>query len=110
MMKLVEATRLFGGTGGDSFDHGVHTTIRELVIYSSEVIESIQIEYDQDGQSKWSDTHGRKEGKKNTVSFSCLYLILLLDNVFLDTLVHAVTFLTIHVLLNSHANIFFLPM
>ncbi|KAM7505700.1 hypothetical protein LguiB_004604 [Lonicera macranthoides] len=67
VMKLVEATRLFGGTGGNSFDDGVHTTIRKLVIYSSEVIESVQIEYDYDGQSKWSDTHGRKEGQKNTV-------------------------------------------
>ncbi|KAM7461372.1 hypothetical protein LguiA_029493 [Lonicera macranthoides] len=57
----------FGGQGGDSWDDGAHTAIVKLIIYSSEVIESIQIEYDDNGQLKCSDTHGRKEGKKHTV-------------------------------------------
>ena len=58
----------FGGQGGGSWDDGAHIAIVKLIIYSSEVIESIQITYDDNGQSKRSDMHGRKEGKKHTVS------------------------------------------
>lgn len=58
----------YGGKGGDKWDDGVHTTVRQLIIYSSQVIESIRIEYDKNGQSKWSDTHGREVGTRNTVS------------------------------------------
>ncbi|KAM7505699.1 hypothetical protein LguiB_004603 [Lonicera macranthoides] len=64
---LVETAGPFGGEGGDSWDDGVHTAVRKLIIFSSEVIESIQIEYDENGKSKWSNTYGRKEGKINTV-------------------------------------------
>ncbi|KAM7461366.1 hypothetical protein LguiA_029487 [Lonicera macranthoides] len=64
---FVETTGPFGGQGGGSWDDGAHTTIRKLIIYSEPVIQSIQIEYDENGRSKSSKMHGRKEGKKNTV-------------------------------------------
>ncbi|KAM7461368.1 hypothetical protein LguiA_029489 [Lonicera macranthoides] len=57
----------FGGRGRDSWDDGAHTAIVKLIIFSSEVIESIQIEYVDNGQPKCSGTHGRKEGLKHTV-------------------------------------------
>lgn len=52
----------FGGQGWDPWDDRIHNSVRELVIYSLEVIESIQIEYDENGQLNWSATHGRIEG------------------------------------------------
>ncbi|KAM7500413.1 hypothetical protein LguiA_024827 [Lonicera macranthoides] len=56
-----------GRQGLSSYDDGVHTTVRQLIITSSEVIESIQIEYDDLGKSKWSSIHGRKQGTINKV-------------------------------------------
>ncbi|KAM7465398.1 hypothetical protein LguiB_012960 [Lonicera macranthoides] len=58
----------FGGQGGDLWDDGTHTAIVKLIIYSSKVIESIQIEYDDNGQLKCSDTHGKEKGVKHTVA------------------------------------------
>uniref|UniRef100_A0A5B6YS50 Jacalin-type lectin domain-containing protein n=1 Tax=Davidia involucrata TaxID=16924 RepID=A0A5B6YS50_DAVIN len=58
----------FGGVGGSSWDDGVHSTIRKLIIFTSEVISSIQIEYDDKGQSNWSETHGSERGTRNTVT------------------------------------------
>ncbi|KAA8544820.1 hypothetical protein F0562_019589 [Nyssa sinensis] len=52
----------FGGRGGDSWNDGIYTTVRQLVIYSGPVIDSIQIEYDENGQSKWSEKHGENDG------------------------------------------------
>lgn len=60
----------FGGEGGDLWNDGVHTTIRKLIIFSSEAIHSIEIEYDDNGQSKWSNRHGKKQGKRESVSLS----------------------------------------
>ena len=60
-----------GGNGEDSWDDGPHTAVRHLIIYSSSVIESIQIEYDDKGRSKLAEMHGRQGpqgGIKNTVS------------------------------------------
>ncbi|KAM7461370.1 hypothetical protein LguiA_029491 [Lonicera macranthoides] len=64
---FVETTGPFGGQGGEPWDDGSHTMIRKLIIYSWPVIQSIQIEYDDNGQSKYSEMHGRKEGIMNTV-------------------------------------------
>lgn len=68
-----------GGEGGNSWNDEVHTSVRQLIIYSSsDVVESIQIEYDNKGESKWSDIHGRTNGTKNTVSYLTSFCILLL--------------------------------
>ncbi|KAM7465415.1 hypothetical protein LguiB_012977 [Lonicera macranthoides] len=61
MVVLVVTVKPFGGQSKDSWDDEAHTTIVKLIIYSSEVIESIQIEYDNNGQLKCSDTHSRKD-------------------------------------------------
>lgn len=58
----------YGGTGGSRWDDGVHTAVRQVIIFTSQVIESIQIEYDKNGQSKWSEIHGRGRGTRNPVS------------------------------------------
>ncbi|KAL6193661.1 hypothetical protein ACLB2K_034745 [Fragaria x ananassa] len=46
-------------SGGDRFDDGVHSSVRQLVIcYSPSSIRYIQIEYDDNGKSYWSQKHG----------------------------------------------------
>ncbi|XP_059666850.1 mannose/glucose-specific lectin-like [Cornus florida] len=59
----------FGGKGGKSWDDGIYTGIKQFIIYSGQVIDSIQIEYDLNGQSKLSQKHGGEGGVKNTVKF-----------------------------------------
>ncbi|KAK9933309.1 hypothetical protein M0R45_020510 [Rubus argutus] len=44
--------------GEDSFDDGVHSTVKRLVITHEVFIQSIQIEYDDNGSPIWSDRHG----------------------------------------------------
>ena len=51
----------FGSEGGDDiWDDGVHSTVRQLVIHADgdSGIRWIQIEYDDNGKSVWSDKHG----------------------------------------------------
>lgn len=46
-------------SGGERFDDGVHSTVRQVVLCSSlSSILYIQIEYDDDGSSSWSRKHG----------------------------------------------------
>ncbi|KAL6188486.1 hypothetical protein ACLB2K_039878 [Fragaria x ananassa] len=46
-------------SGGDRFDDGVHSSVSQLVIFSSpSSIRYIQIEYDDNGKSYWSQKHG----------------------------------------------------
>ncbi|XP_050372399.1 uncharacterized protein LOC126790267 [Argentina anserina] len=46
-------------SGGDRFDDGVHTAVRQVVIcYAPSSIRYIQIEYDDNGKSYWSPKHG----------------------------------------------------
>ncbi|KAM5569405.1 jacalin-related lectin 3-like [Rosa sericea] len=50
--------------GGESFDDGVHSTVRQLVISTNDQasrIVSIQIEYDDNGSSFLSDKHGKED-------------------------------------------------
>ncbi|XP_017981485.1 PREDICTED: pentatricopeptide repeat-containing protein At1g19720 isoform X2 [Theobroma cacao] len=48
----------WGGQGGSSWDDGVYFTVRQLVIAHGSGIDSIQIEYDNKGNSIWSKKHG----------------------------------------------------
>lgn len=52
----------WGGEGGLSWDDDVHMGIRQIVIKSGQAIDSITIEYDKDGQSRWSVRHGGSGG------------------------------------------------
>lgn len=54
----------WGGDGGKSWDDGVFTGIKQVFLTRSEVICSIQIEYDRNGQSVWSVKHGGNTGTK----------------------------------------------
>ncbi|XP_059666856.1 jacalin-related lectin 3-like [Cornus florida] len=55
----------FGGYGGDQWDDGVHTTVKQIIINVGVMVNSIQIEYDQNGQSIWSNKHGETIGGAN---------------------------------------------
>ncbi|XP_038898650.1 jacalin-related lectin 3-like [Benincasa hispida] len=50
-----------------TWDDGVYSTIRGFVVYEREWICSIQIEYDENGESIWSPTHGENEGSVSEV-------------------------------------------
>uniref|UniRef100_A0A803LKG9 Jacalin-type lectin domain-containing protein n=1 Tax=Chenopodium quinoa TaxID=63459 RepID=A0A803LKG9_CHEQI len=54
----------WGGDGGKPWDDGVFTGIKQIFLTKSEVICSIQIEYDRNGQSVWSIKHGVNTGTK----------------------------------------------
>ncbi|XVF73822.1 hypothetical protein PTKIN_Ptkin13bG0012400 [Pterospermum kingtungense] len=54
----------WGGQGGSCWDDGVYCTIRQLVIAHGAGIDSIQIEYDNKGNSIWSRKHGGDGGSK----------------------------------------------
>lgn len=53
---------LWGGEGGISWDDGVYTGIRQIVICRGKAIDSITIEYDKNGVSHWSVRHGGSGG------------------------------------------------
>ncbi|XP_059652242.1 jacalin-related lectin 3-like [Cornus florida] len=60
----------FGGYGGDQWDDGIYTSVRQFIIYAGVVVDSIQIEYDKNGESVWSHKHGESTGgNKQTVKF-----------------------------------------
>ncbi|XP_038898646.1 mannose/glucose-specific lectin-like [Benincasa hispida] len=50
-----------------TWDDEVYSTIRRFVVYEREWICSIQIEYDRNGESIWSPTHGENEGSVSEV-------------------------------------------
>ncbi|XVF36041.1 hypothetical protein REPUB_Repub19eG0024300 [Reevesia pubescens] len=54
----------WGGQGGSCWDDGVYSTVRQLVIAHGAGIDSIQIEYDNKGNSLWSRKHGGGGGSK----------------------------------------------
>lgn len=69
MTDKVQTVGPFGGEGSLLWDDGAYSTVREIVVYASSVIESIEIEYDDNGSSVWAQKHGYSEdGNKNTVS------------------------------------------
>ncbi|MCL7040026.1 hypothetical protein MKW94_015620, partial [Papaver nudicaule] len=55
----------WGGQGGGRWDDGVHTSIKQLIITHGTGIDSIQIEYDNKGNSIWSPKHGGNGGEKS---------------------------------------------
>lgn len=72
----------FGGNvGGYRWDDGSYTTIRKLIVYSSGVIEAIQIEYDDNEQPRWSNTYGSKSGKRDTVRLCNMFLPFFMQHV-----------------------------
>ncbi|KAF5740802.1 hypothetical protein HS088_TW11G00881 [Tripterygium wilfordii] len=54
----------WGGQEGISWNDGVHSTVRQIVIAHGAGIDSIQIEYDKKGSSVWSAKHGGNGGLK----------------------------------------------
>lgn len=64
--------------GGDSFDDGIHSTVKQLVITHAVFVESIQIEYDDNGSSIWSDRHGELSDGTDKVTVCLVYTFYLL--------------------------------
>lgn len=54
----------WGGQSGSNWDDGVYTTVKQIIITHGACIDSIQIEYDKQGSSVWSDKHGGTGGYK----------------------------------------------
>ncbi|KAL1332553.1 hypothetical protein HN51_061339 [Arachis hypogaea] len=52
----------WGGNGGYRWDDGVYSSVRQFVIVHGEGIDSIQVEYDHNGNSIWSGKHGGSGG------------------------------------------------
>lgn len=55
---------------GEEFDDGIYWTVRQLVLhYNKQLVNCIQIEYDRNGISHWSDKHGNPNvhGETTTV-------------------------------------------
>ncbi|KAL3505336.1 hypothetical protein ACH5RR_035177 [Cinchona calisaya] len=52
----------WGGQDGYRWDDGVYSSIRQLVIAHGAGIDCIQIEYDMNGNSLWSEKHGGNSG------------------------------------------------
>lgn len=57
----------WGGDGGKPWDDGVFTGIKQIVLNRADVICSIEIEYDRNGQSVWSVKHGGNIGSANRI-------------------------------------------
>ncbi|GLJ34077.1 hypothetical protein SUGI_0685090 [Cryptomeria japonica] len=53
---------LIGGRGGSPWDDGIYSGIRKIVVRFGTVIDSITVEYDQNGQSVWSGRRGGDGG------------------------------------------------
>ncbi|GLJ34082.1 hypothetical protein SUGI_0685170 [Cryptomeria japonica] len=49
---------MFGGGGGGSWDDGIHSGIREIVVTFGSVVDSITVRYDQKGLPQWSECRG----------------------------------------------------
>ncbi|KAJ0087017.1 hypothetical protein Patl1_09216 [Pistacia atlantica] len=52
----------WGGDGGRPWDDGVYSGVKQIFVTRGEAINSIQIEYDRNGQSVWSIKHGGNGG------------------------------------------------
>lgn len=56
----------WGGLGGDPWDDGVNSAVRQIIITHGAAIDSMQIEYDLKGGSVWSEKHGTSNGSSKT--------------------------------------------
>ncbi|XP_030484910.2 jacalin-related lectin 3 [Cannabis sativa] len=54
----------WGGDDGLDWDDGVYSTVKQVVVAHGTTIDSIQIEYDNNGSSVWSEKHGGRGGPK----------------------------------------------
>lgn len=62
---------------GESFDDGIHSTVRQLVIsYDSSNVNFIQIEYDDNGSSFWSNKHGQRQDNNYIDTVCPVFMIL----------------------------------
>ncbi|XP_059630029.1 agglutinin-like [Cornus florida] len=60
----------YGGSGGEKWDDGIYSTVTELVIYSGDIINSIQIVYDTiEGKPVSKTRRGGDGGFPNSVKF-----------------------------------------
>lgn len=63
--------RLWGGDGGKPWNDGIFSGVRKIFLTNMEIICSIQIEYDRNGQSIWSVKHGgSSEGTPHMIKFN----------------------------------------
>ncbi|XP_059630981.1 agglutinin-like [Cornus florida] len=58
----------FGTSGGQQWDDGTYSTVRELIIHSGMVIDCIQIVYDNEGERVLGEKHGTVGGQENKVT------------------------------------------
>ncbi|XP_059638427.1 jacalin-related lectin 3-like [Cornus florida] len=62
-----------GRSGGEQWDDGTYTTVRELIIHSGWVIDSIQVVYnDKEGKPVWGKKHDNDGGQPNMVKLEYL--------------------------------------
>lgn len=54
----------WGGQSGHTWDDGMYTTVRQIIVAHGTGIDSIQVEYDKNGSSVWSEKRGGKGGAK----------------------------------------------
>lgn len=67
--KIIVSVGPWGGDDGVSWDDGVYSSVRQVVITHAMGIYSIQFEYDNNGTSIWSEKHGGHGGSiTDTVS------------------------------------------
>lgn len=59
----------YGGQGDDAFDDGAHTGVRQIRLYGQSIIESMTIDYDQNGSLVRSHQHGTHVHGIERVSF-----------------------------------------
>ncbi|CAA7013568.1 unnamed protein product [Microthlaspi erraticum] len=52
----------WGGQSGHTWDDGMYTTVRQIIVAHGTGIDSIQVEYDRNGSSVWSEKRGGKGG------------------------------------------------
>lgn len=57
----------WGGEGGNGWDDGHFTSIRQIVLHHGLCIDSIQVEYDANGRSVSRGKHGGNGGREDTV-------------------------------------------
>ncbi|XP_059638050.1 jacalin-related lectin 3-like [Cornus florida] len=58
----------FGTTGGQQWDDGTYTTVRELIIHCGALIDCIQVVYDKEGNRVLGEKHGTIGGQENKVT------------------------------------------
>ncbi|XP_059639185.1 jacalin-related lectin 3-like [Cornus florida] len=57
----------FGTTGGQQWDDGTYSTVREIIINAGALIDSIQVVYDSEGKPVMGEMHGSKSGNQHRV-------------------------------------------